>query len=159
MYIPHKNVTTQSTTEFYSMVGRCSQIATIEANNITTEANNIIIDLNEICNKILRENSNKYETKDDILIDCVYHLARYIGHEPIIKRFITKEFEQNGVISTQPTLKGRDVIEWTDELAAIKRLENKPILKFLHEKDSNNKNSNDYENNNNNDENKKTNPK
>ena len=39
--------------------------------------------------------------------------------------------EENGVISTQPTLKGRDLITWTDELAAVKRLEHKPISKFI----------------------------
>merc|ERR1740123_1685542 len=91
---------------------------------------NLVIEsteLSDIAGIVYSDNTNadecKYASTEDVVLDVVYHLARHIGHEPQLKLWISKQLEENGVISTQPTLKGRDLIEWTDELAAVKRLE------------------------------------
>eukprot|EP01083_Nonionella_stella_P000049 139_1 len=105
---------------------------------------NIVVEqseLNEICEEICNaqnegEIHSKYATRDDVITESVYHLARHIGHEPVIRRWVLQEIEEHGVISTQPTLKGRDLIEWTDELACVKRLSDKPIARFLSTNDT-----------------------
>ena len=92
--------------------------------------------LREICEQIVADHPHKYSTTDEVVTDCVYHLARHIGHEPRIKQWVGEQLKNHGVISTQPTQRGRDLIEWTDELACVKRLENKPISKFLNSSNS-----------------------
>jgi len=88
-------------------------------------------ELREMCAQIVAEHPTKYSAADEVETECVYHLARHIGHEPRVKAWVCRQLEAHGVISTQPTQRGRDLIEWTDELACVKRLEFKPISKFL----------------------------
>jgi len=107
-----------------------------------TSVQNVHVETDELASLIATicgddEFAQKYATPKAVENDVVYHLARVIGHEPVLKLWVSEQLKENGVISTQPTLKGRDLVEWTDELAAVKRLNEKPVLRFLDESTTN----------------------
>jgi len=77
-----------------------------------------------------------YVGTEKLLKSPVYVAAMELAFEPRIRKALREVFEMNAYVSTKPTAKGRNEIDFFHELYGLQHLSNVPLTKYLEDMSS-----------------------
>ena len=93
--------------------------------------------LNEICKKTMMEKTGKYMTPKEILMTSFQHYNLILALNPYIFNLIYDSFYKNYTLNTEPTEKGKEILNPLHPSYYCKNIKEMPIEKFFEEKNLN----------------------
>ncbi|ETO31601.1 suppressor of ty [Reticulomyxa filosa] len=88
-------------------------------------------DLSATVTPIYEKFKEKYSSPNHVIESAILHLAKLISADPYIRHWCAQVIEKYGCVSTEATEEGKIGVAWTDDLAQVKKLNNKPVGLFL----------------------------
>ena len=93
--------------------------------------------LNEICKKTMMEKTGKYMTPKEILMTSFQYYNLILALNPYIFNLIYDSFYKNYTLNTEPTEKGKEILNPLHPSYYCKNIKEMPIEKFFEEKNLN----------------------
>ena len=108
-----------------------------EINSELIEPPFINCSLGELCKQKISEISGKYTSPKEVLRLSLEYYILLLSSHPYIFKLIYKKFYKTCTLSTNPTEKGKDILNSLHPSYHIKRINNMPISSFFEEKNEN----------------------